>query len=158
MVSYKFCSKNTLGYFSLHDCRCSRMFFDGSKIVLNMEWMEVLPGHPNNPYSKAHQSKEGCIILEKPSLDKCTFLPWDDKEEPSRELPLEELDVCNFEVLRFDEEAEQNGYKLMLYGEMDIPQEGAEYAFIETVIHYCSSQEMFNELVDESWFEKEPFA
>ena len=40
------------------------MFFDGSNIVLDMEWMEVLPGHPNNPYSKAHQSKEGRIILE----------------------------------------------------------------------------------------------
>lgn len=41
---------------------------------------------------------------------------------------------------------------------MDIPQDGAGYAFIEIVIHYCSSQDMFNELVGESRFEKEPFS
>lgn len=156
MVSYKFCSKNTLAYYSLHDCICSKMFFDGCNIVLDMEWMEVLSGHPNNPYNKAHQSTEGRIILEKPSLDKCTLLPWDGKKEPSRELSLEEVDVSDFEVLSFDEEAEQNSYKLMLYGELHDSPRNAEYAFIEMVVHYSSSQDMFNELVRESWFEDEP--
>ena len=92
VASYKFCSKNTLKHFSLHDCICSRMFFDGSNIVLDMEWMEVLPSHQNNPYSKAHQSKDGRIVLERPSLDKCTLLPWDEKKNQSRELALEEID------------------------------------------------------------------
>ena len=130
------------------------MFFDGSNIVLDMEWMEVLPSHQNNPYSKAHQSKEGRIVLERPSLDKCTLLPWGEKETQSRELTLDEIDVRNFEVLRFDEEADQDGYKLMLYGEMDNGQGNAKYAFIDMIVHYSSSEDMFNELAGESWFER----
>ena len=157
MASYKFCSKNTLDHFSLHDCICSRMFFDGSNIVLDMEWMEVLPGHRNNPYSKAHQTKEGRIVLERPSLEKCTLLPWGEKENQSRELTLDEIDVRNFEVLSFDEEADQDGYKLMLYGEMNNGQENDEYAFIDMIVHYSSSKDMFNELAGESWFENETF-
>ena len=133
------------------------MFFDGSSIVLDMEWMEILPSHPNNPYSRAHQSKEGRLILEKPSLEKCTLLPWDDQEKQPRDLALEEIDVSNYEVLSFDVESEPSGYKLMLYGEMDISWGGAGYSFIEMVAHYSSSQDMFNEFDGESWFEAESF-
>ena len=157
MASYKFCSKNTLDCFSFHDCNCSRMFFDGSNIVLDMEWMEVLPSHRNNPYSKAHRSKEGRIVLERPSLDKCTLLPWDENENQSRELALNEIDVRNFELLSFNEETDQNGYKLMLYGEMNNGQGNDEYAFIDMIVHYSSSEDMFNELAGESWFENETF-
>ena len=133
------------------------MFFDGSNIVLDMEWMEVLPSHQNNPYSKAHQSKEGRIVLRRPSLEKCILLPWGKKETRSRELALDEIDVRDFEVLRFDEEADQGGYKLMLYGEIDNGQGKAEYAFIDMIVHYSSSEDMFNELAGESWFENGPF-
>ena len=129
------------------------MFFDGSNIVLDMEWMEVLPSHRNNPYSKAHQSKDGRIVLERPSLDKCTLLPWDEKKNQSRELALNEIDVRNFELLSFNEETDQNGYKLMLYGEMNNGQGNDEYAFIDMIVHYSSSKDMFNELAGESWFE-----
>ena len=133
------------------------MFFDGSNIVLDMEWMEVLPSHRNNPYSKAHQSKDGRIVLERPSLDKCTLLPWDEKKNQSRELALNEIDVRNFELLSFNEETNQNGYKLMLYGEMNNGQGNDEYAFIDMIVHYSSSKDMFNELAGESWFENESF-
>ena len=133
------------------------MFFDGSNIVLDMEWMEVLPSHRNNPYSKAHQSKDGRIVLERPSLDKCTLLPWDEKKNQSRELALNEIDVRNFELLSFNEETDQNGYKLMLYGEMNNGQGNDEYAFIDMIVHYSSSKDMFNELAGESWFENESF-
>lgn len=81
-----------------------------------------------------------------------------DKEKHPRELVLEEMDVRNFEVLSFEEKAEQNGYKLMLYGEMDTCKGYAEYAFIEMIVHYASSRDMFNELAGESWFEDGSFA
>lgn len=155
--SYKYCSKDTLGLFSFHDCVCSRMFFDGSNIVLDMEWMEVLPSHPNNPYDKAHQSKEGRIVLENPSLDKCTLLPWDEKEKQIRELNLDEIDIRNFELLSFDEEKDEDCYKVMLYGELDNGQGDTKYAFIDMIVRYSSSQDMFNELGGESWFEDERF-
>ena len=60
-------------------------------------------------------------------------------------------------MLDFDEEADQNGYKLMLYGELHDNTGDREYAFIEMVVHYSSSQDMFNELAGESWFEDESF-
>ena len=154
---YKYCSKDTLDHFSLHDCVCSRMFFDGSNIVLDMEWMEVLSSHPNNPYDKAYQSKEGRFVLENPSLDKCALLPWDETEEQTRELNLDDIDIKNFEILSFDEEEDEGGYKLMLYGELDNRQSDNGYAFIDMVVRYSSSQDMFNELVGESWFEGKDF-
>ena len=153
MDSYKYCSKNTLNHFSFHDCVCSRMFFDGSSIVLDMEWMEVLSSHPNNPYDKAHQSKEGRVVLQNPSLVKCTLLPWDDKEMQPQELILDELDVKNFEILSFDEETDEKGYRLLLYGELHSLQREQKYAFIDMIVHYSSSQDMFSELDGESWFE-----
>ena len=155
--SYKYCSKDTLDHFSFHDCVCSRMFFDGSNIVLNMEWMEVLPSHPNNPYDKAYQSNEGRIVLENASLDKCVLLPWDEKEKQTRELNLDEIDIKDFELLSFDEEEDEDGYKLLLYGEIDNRQGDNGYAFIDMIVRYSSSQDMFNELVSESWFEGEGF-
>ena len=60
-------------------------------------------------------------------------------------------------MLKFEPEAEQNGYKLLLFGELHDNEVDGEYAFIEMVVHYSSSQDMFNELVDESWFEDEFF-
>lgn len=151
--SYKYFSKNTLDHFSLHDCVCSRMYFNGSSIILDMEWMEVLSSHPNNPFIKAHQSKEGRLVLENPSLDKCTLIPFDEKEKQSRKLALNEIDVRNIEVLSFDVEADGDGYKLTLYGELDNCQGNAGYAFIDMIIRFSSSQDMFNELAGESWFE-----
>ncbi len=65
-----------------------------------------------------------------------------------------------FDAIRnddFDEEENEAGYKLMLYGELDNRQGNNGYAFIDMVLRYSSSQDMFNELVGESWFEGEGF-
>ena len=45
----------------------------------------------------------------------------------------------------------------MLYGELDNRRGDNGYAFIDMVVRYSSSQDMFNELVGESWFEGEGF-
>ena len=45
----------------------------------------------------------------------------------------------------------------MLYGDLDNRQGNNGYAFIDMVVRYSSSQDMFNELVGESWFEGEGF-
>ena len=52
MVEYKFISENTIEYLSLHDCQCSRLYYADSTLIFEMEWMEVLATHPNNPFDK----------------------------------------------------------------------------------------------------------
>ena len=85
---------------------------------------------------------KGCWWLRHLLLDKGHFIT-----------ALNEIDVRNFELLSFNEETDQNGYKLMLYGEMNNGQGNDEYAFIDMIVHYSSSKDMFNELAGESWFE-----
>lgn len=54
MVEYKFISENTIEYLSLHDCQCSRLYYADSTLIFEMEWMEVLATHPNNPFDKSY--------------------------------------------------------------------------------------------------------
>lgn len=63
MDYYKFVSENTIEHLSLHDCQCSRLYYMDSTLVFEMEQMEVLSTHPDNPFDKAYQSTEGKIIL-----------------------------------------------------------------------------------------------
>ena len=155
---YKFFSENTLDRFSFHDCVCSRMHYDGSSIIMDMEWMEVLPSHPNNPYEKAHQTKAGCVILKNPCLLKCTLIPWNEQKLTSKELAIDKIDVKEIEILEFNEEMDEEGYTLKIYGELQPYQKDQQYAFIHMIVHYSSSQDMFDELAGESWFEDERFS
>lgn len=54
-------SKNSAIFLSLHDCECSKLRINKHTVILCMDWMEVMPEHPNNPYSVAHQSGEGQV-------------------------------------------------------------------------------------------------
>ncbi len=62
-MKYKTESKNTTQFINLHDCQCKRLSYNNSKIVLEMEWIEILGEHPENPYDMAHSSDEGLIEL-----------------------------------------------------------------------------------------------
>lgn len=62
-MKYKTESRNTTQFINLHDCQCQHLSYKNSKIVLEMEWIEVLGEHPENPYDMAHSSDEGLIEL-----------------------------------------------------------------------------------------------
>lgn len=62
-MKYRTESKNTTQFINLHDCECLHLNYENSKIVLEMEWMEILGKHPENPYGMAHSSGEGLIEL-----------------------------------------------------------------------------------------------
>ncbi len=73
MEKWKYVSENTTDAVSLHDCDCSHLFYENNKVIMKMEWMEILDFHPQNEYSEAHQSGEGVIELIEPQLIKCTY-------------------------------------------------------------------------------------
>ena len=146
-AEYRNKSENTVDQLSLHDCMCSRVYQNDNKLIFNMEWMEVLPDHPDNPFGEAHQSGEGCIILHGADIRNGTLI-GDEGEIP---LP-ERLDAREMEILSFDETSSNGEFELDVYAELHEPHR--QYDFISFTVHYISSEVMFDELGQASWFEK----
>ena len=70
---YTYISKNTLQYVYLHDCDCAHMYYAENCLIFEMEWMEILREHPQNPFSQAYQSGAGRIELFQPKIIECTL-------------------------------------------------------------------------------------
>jgi len=153
VVEYKFISENTIEYLSLHDCQCSWLYYADSTLIFEMEWMEVLATHPNNPFDKSYQSTEGKIILLNPIVE-IGILHTDDSQRDESMNRIEDVDISDFEVLDFIEESNGNEYKLKVFGQFDAH---SKYDFIQMSIMYSSSKVMFNELTEVSWFEDKRF-
>lgn len=153
MEDFIYVSQDTVDQLSLHDCECSRLWFDGESLIFDMEWMEVLSSHPDNPYDKAHQSTEGRIILTDPEIISGSLTVRGCQED--REIQsLEQLDLGGFEILDFDEEPAEKGFRLRLFGDFS---GSTELEYIELTLAYSASTVMFSELTTESWFEDEKF-
>lgn len=126
------------------------MCWDRTNLVFEMEWMEVLASHPDNPFDKAHQSGEGVIVLYNPVIDSGELTNGDNS------IPIHELnEVKDFELLSFDEIVNNDRFELSLFGD-SVCEPKAE--FINMNIRYSSSEVMFNELGEISWFESEEFS
>ena len=67
-MKYRFESLNTTKFINLHDCECSRMYYENNKFILEMKWIEVLCSHPKNKFDIAHQSDSGIIEFENPII------------------------------------------------------------------------------------------
>ena len=149
MDSFRYVSENTVEHLSLHDCVCSEMRSDGDELVFEMQWLEVLASHPDNPFPQAHQSGEGRIVLHGAVIERGELVK-DDENTPIGDV----AQVKGFEVLSFDEERKDGGFELSLLGIFS-GFRGAEYAdYIEMKIRYSSSTVMFGELGEVSWFER----
>ncbi|MCR5480011.1 MAG: hypothetical protein K6F27_09185 [Ruminococcus sp.] len=121
------------------------MQFDGADLVFEVEWIEVLATHPDNPFPQAHQSGEGRIVLHGAVIEQ-GVIPKDDENTPIAD----PAQVKGFEVLRFDEERKDGGFELSLIGVFH----GVKDAdYIEMKIRYSSSTVMFGEFGEVSWFE-----
>ena len=95
MVEYKFISENTIEYLSLHDCQCSRLYYADTTLIFEMEWMEVLATHPNNPFDKSYQSTEGKIILLNPVVELGILLTDASQRDESMN-NIEDVDISDF--------------------------------------------------------------
>ena len=145
MTPFRFVSRNTADHLSLHDCVCSQLTLNSAEIVFELEWMEVLSSHPDNPFPQARQSGEGRIVLHKPAVKSGVLTTGDTQTQ----IP-ETAVIKDFEILEFDEQAVDSGFELSLYG-VGVGEPRAD--FIEMKIAYESSEVMFDELGEASWFE-----
>lgn len=145
MAQFEYVSENTIEHLSLHDCGCSVMRFDGDDLIFEMQWMEVLATHPDNPFTQAHQSGEGRIVLHGAHIERGELIKGD------KSSPIDKTaQVKDFEILALDEEKSDGGFVLSLYGVFS----GADKPdFIEMKIRCSSSSVLFSELGEVSWFE-----
>ena len=63
-------SVNTEHLLSLHDCICSRLYYQNDTVIFEMENMDIYAVHPDNPYEEAHQALGGRIVLKHPVVGK----------------------------------------------------------------------------------------
>ena len=146
MDGFRYVSENTVEHLSLHDCECSARRFEGADLIFEVEWIEVLATHPDNPFPQAHQSGEGRIVLHGAVIERGELVKDDENTSIG-----DVAQVKSFEVLSFDEERKDGGFELSLFGVFS----GVEDAdFIEMKIRYSSSTVMFGELGEVSWFER----
>lgn len=153
MKNYSVISENTIDFLSLHDCQCSHFYYDKEKLVLEMEWMEVLATHPENPFEKAHQSGEGRIELFSPKIiEGQLHLAMKEGCPPiTRNIAIDDMDFRDVEVLVCEEEKVQNGFQSKWFFRFDW--DHAQYDSIALRICYEKSKVMWNELNEVSWFE-----
>lgn len=147
MDGFRYVSENTIDHLSLHDCDCSAMKSDGEDLIFEVEWIEVLATHPDNPFPQAHQSGRGRIVLHGAVIEQGELIKGDDDKTPMTDVS----QVKGFEVLTFDEQRKDGGFELSLYGVFS-GNEDADY--IQMKIRYSSSTVMFSELGEVSWFER----
>lgn len=141
IMKYKTESKNTTQFIYLHDCQCRRFSYNDSKIVLEMEWIEVLGEHPENPYDMAHSSDKGLIELN-------GVIIIDYRSEKSIEIK-NPFELDDIEIYSYSEYSINSEYK---YAEISAytPDD-----FIMLEILFKESCVKWNSLDDISWFESE---
>lgn len=151
---YKFISENTTGLLSLHDCDCSHFYYQNDSLVFEMEWMEILANHPQNPNSKAYQSGGGMIILESAQLIECILNQKNAGGEVSVERRITDIEEINFrdtEILAYNEMRTAGGFEAKMY--MDFYEKDSSFNSIVLEVQFQKSIVMWNELDDVSWFE-----
>lgn len=147
MKKWKYESKNTASALYLHDCDCTHILYTNNKIILEMDWMEIMEYHPQNEFSEAHQSGEGVIELLEPELVKCEYEVLGKIESVS---DIRAINFENIEFLEFEESAIWDGFACKMY--MIKTEPIGDFDNIELEVRYKSSIVKFNELHEKSWF------
>lgn len=140
-MSYKVKSIDTTKHISLHDCRCKKIFLEGSTLTLQMEWMEIDAEHPKNPNSQAYSSDEGIIEFEE-------VIVLDVTTDDERRVDTSFQEYNNTEIMGF---YETNVSSLYRYGSLEFFDDYSEYICITFL--FKKSAIMWNELTHVSWFE-----
>ncbi|OUM59120.1 hypothetical protein PIROE2DRAFT_15451 [Piromyces sp. E2] len=141
-------SIDTEDFLSLHDCECKRMYYKDGQVVMDMDWIEVLKEHPDNPYDEAHQSDGGSIILCETCLLLGELYPKK-KENEIEKLSLKDLNLCNIEILDFTTSEIDTKKKVNIYG---IFSKNESYSAVSLELSYTSTIVEIGELGNKSWF------
>lgn len=147
MEQWKYVSENTTDLISLHDCDCEHIYYADNRVIMKMEWMEILESHPNNMFAEAHQSGQGIIELVEPQIVECIYEKSGVQEELGN---IFKLDFRNLEILKFEEIPKEHGYENRMYM-IKSSREGV-YDNVALTLRYKTSFVKFNEWRDVSWF------
>lgn len=147
---YTYFSRDTLQYVYLHDCDCAHMYYTDSCLIFEMEWMEILRGHPQNPFPQAHQSGAGRIELFHPQIVECT-LSVKGSEKIRSVNDVRELDYYGLEFLVYEQEyRKSNDYYAELFMVFD---RDSCYDDISLKIEYQSATVAWDTFNSVSWIE-----
>ena len=61
MEQWKYVSENTTDFLSLHDCDCEHIYYTDDRVIMKMEWMEILESHPNNMFAEHINQVKGLL-------------------------------------------------------------------------------------------------
>ncbi len=147
MEQWKYVSENTTDLISLHDCDCEHIYYADNRVIMKMEWMEILESHPNNMFAEAHQSGQGIIELVEPQIVECIYEKSGVQEELGN---IFKLDFRNLEILKFEEIPKEHGYENRMY--MIKASGKGVYDNVALTLRYKTSFVKFNEWKDVSWF------
>lgn len=126
------------------------MYYADSCLIFEMEWMEILRGHPQNPFSQAHQSGAGRIELFQPQIVECT-LSVKGSEKIRSVNDVRELDYYGLEFLEYEQEyRKSNDYYAELF--MVFNRDSC-YDDISLKIEYQSATVAWNTFNGVSWIE-----
>lgn len=139
-MKYKTKSKNTTQFINLHDCQCQHLIYENSKLTLEMEWIEVLAEHPENPYNMAHSSDNGLI-----ELNDVIIINY--KTDNKKILTNKPFQIDDIEIYSFSE------YSIINSEYKYIEISGFADNFIMLEILFRESYVKWNNLDDVSWFD-----
>lgn len=143
MENFRYVSENTTDELSFHDCCASQISFDNGRLVLEMDWLEVLASHPLNPHPQAHQSGEARVVFEGARIVNCSASNGELKVSDGKFM------LGGAEILVYDEVKTSKGFAAKL--DMIADDKDLEFVLIEFTFE--KSYVMWNELGDTSWFE-----
>lgn len=147
MKNWNYVSKNTINELSLHDCDCTHIYYENNRVILKMEWMEIMPSHPHNNFSEAHQSGEGIIELNEPQIIECTYEKAGIQEAI---FDIQLLELKNLQILDFEELKDEYGFENKMF--LTKASNEGIYDNVVLKLRYKSSTVKFNTLNDKSWF------
>lgn len=140
---WRYESRDSAGFLSLHDCECRKLSINRNAVVLCMDWMEVLPEHPDNPYAVAHQSGEGQVEFIGCRNVRLAVDGHDiELNNHSEDIVFQAYEILDFEIEKIED---------YFYAEIYMVQKGP-FKEISLGLIFDSDITRFNELGDESWF------
>lgn len=145
-MNYTTESINTTNFIELHDCQCSQLYYENSKMILEMDWMEILSEHPENPYDKAHQSDKGLIEFNDIMLIDCEIeeINYTESIENKKHFQIDDIEITDYY---------ESGRISSKYKYAELAAFTSDNNFITFEFLFKDSKVMWNDLNGESWFE-----
>ena len=144
-MEYRTESKNTTKFIDLHDCQCQHLNYRNSKLILKMDWMEILEEHPENPYDVAHSSDGGLIEFNDVIIIDCEIagINFTNDIESKKYFWADDIEIYSYY---------ENSHISLKYKYAEISGFTSDNEFINIEFLFKESCIKWNDLDDESWF------